>query len=358
MAHLNYRIKKKKKKKTEKKAIKNRGSEYEPNNEVQKGGGRNDREESEISNKAEYEGGEDRRFTHLAWSETNTEAEEDASSELVWSPNNSLAVLTFRMHHGSGDEGNEQAASANTNSARNLHTGTKKSDITSVEDYNSARNLHSHRMDADLEDAENGPKRKRVKTSLYDIAKSVYDRFIVEGSEMEINISSKSRSNLHFFFHQQNLPMPKGTSNLSLGNNPLGHTKNSSYPKKNTTTQMVQTNLHLSQEEEKVDQSSDHLYRLYHIFDGAWAEIWHLLSSNVYPRFVTTDHYLSIKQRLFQELEKEKLDLYRIVSSEDNSWFDHIKPRKLEIVGVKALPVDEQVALFGKPVVRVKNAKV
>ncbi|ETO17781.1 hypothetical protein RFI_19532 [Reticulomyxa filosa] len=307
-----------------------------------KAGHENDREDSTDSNMATYEGEDERRFTTMAWGEEDEDQTSQVTSDIVWSPNNSLAILTFRMNRNvnkDDDKKKKDKKEANKQSDNNQDKSAfTKSDIN----YNSALNLHnsSHNMDDDVnedeeedeDDAEDNTKQKKKKKGQNDIC--------------------KNRSNLHFFFHQQNLPMP---SNMGSSTN----LKAAANKKNGGTVEMMQGAINGADDEKSgVNQSTEHLFRLYHIFDGAWAEIWHLVTSNVYPRFVTTDHYLSIKKRLFQELEQEKMELSRIISSEDNSWFDHIKPRKLEIVGVKALPVDEQVVLFGKPVVRVKNAKL
>ena len=202
---------------------------------------------------------------------------------------------------------------------------------------------------------------------LYVMATNLYKTFIKEHSEYEVNLSAKVRTNLHFYFHQNFADLD-------------------------------------------VSDLQYHEYRLFHIFDTSWKEIWNLLILNSYRRFLDSEHYLSIREMLEIALNDEKPSLYRLIVLDSNydqyiatmieshdpykrkkihknggsalavdtNWTMHgystgtkskfsslnieemhdLKPTSLVDIGGKMMPIDEQVHHFGKIMTKVKKARV
>merc|ERR1711933_156586 len=107
------------------------------------------------------------------------------------------------------------------------------------------------------------------------MATNLYNTFIKESSEYEINLPCKVRNKLHFFFHQNFKDLDGGDIQY-------------------------------------------HEYRLFHIFDKSWAEIWHLLTLNSYRRFLETEHYESIQDQLELALSDEKPSICRLIVLDSN----------------------------------------
>ena len=278
----------------------------------------------------------------------NEEDDEQLLSQNIdWSPSNCLAILTFRMCH---------------NFERNHNRLTL---IDEVDD------------DDDIEDYydENG---KQKQIPLYKMALNLYKTFIKESSEYEINLPAKIKTKLHFFFHQ---------NFKDLDTNDMQY----------------------------------HEYRLFHIFDKSWAEIWHLLTLNSYRRFLDTEHYVSIKEQLEMALADEKKSLLRLIILDSNNdqhiatlieshdpykrnkiepkshrgvmanisnmsmtahsnnnnnlmspslnnkarlnslnidEMNQLNPTSLVNISVDPLPIPQQVAVLGKPLTKVKKARV
>eukprot|EP01083_Nonionella_stella_P076836 209545_1 len=221
-----------------------------------------------------------------------------------WNAANSLVILTFRMSH------------------------------------NFEREIAPHMSMSD-DDTE---------ASLYTIASSLYTMFIRENSEYEINLPSKLRTTLHFFFHQNFADLEANDQQI-------------------------------------------YEYRLFHIFDKSWAEIWKLITLNSYRRFLTTSHYMSIHSQLQTAYSDELPALYRLILTHvhndqhvDNVIESHtqskhktmknqkvngrirslnaeeihdLRPTALVLnISVEPMPVDEQVHHFGRNMVKVKKANV
>jgi len=246
--------------------------------------------------------------------------------EIDWSPSNSLGILTFRMCH-------------------NFERDTDRA--TLIDDADEEEQQVDH-------------------VSLYVMATNLFQMFIKEKSEYEVNISAKVRTNLHFYFHQNFADL-------------------------------------------EVSDLQYHEYRLFHIFDTSWKEIWNLLILNSYRRFLDSSHYLSIRDMLEIALNDEKPSLYRLIvldsnydqyiatmiESHDpykrkkichkssaltvgNNWRMHgysmdgksrfssmnieemhdLKPTSMVDIEVKTMPIDEQVHHFGKTMTKVKKARV
>eukprot|EP00483_Globobulimina_turgida_P003075 UN03080 len=123
--------------------------------------------------------------------------------------------------------------------------------------------------------AENKHK-EREEVPLYVLATNLYEKFVRENSEYEINLPSKVKSKLHFFFHQNFADL----------------------------------------DDDDIEYNE---YRLFHIFDKAWAEIWHLLTLNSYRRFLNSTHYLSIESQLELALCDEKPSLHRLIVLDSNN---------------------------------------
>ena len=229
---------------------------------------------------------------------------------------------------------------------------------------------------------------------LYVMAYNLYLKFIKEGGDCEVNVSSKTRAHLHYFFYPSNIfkdhidqngtilgpdglynnqyykPTPddppigppnkngaispkSALGNLNQNNTTSTNTNNNNN-KNNTENKdnLEDSGLYeLLKERENPNnnRSYTHLYKLYHIFDGAWAEMFHLLLNNVYPRFGWSDSFKEIEDKLRKDLKDETPFLKRLISMETNEWFETVKPRSLIIVGVDKIPVDEQISYFGKP---------
>lgn len=267
------------------------------------------------------------------------------SQNIDWSPSNCLAILTFRMCH---------------NFERNHNR------LTLIDE-----DLDE---DEDMDDYydENGKKRE---IPLYKMAINLYKTFIKESGEYEINLPAKIKTKLHFFFNQ---------NFKDLDTNDMQY----------------------------------HEYRLFHIFDKSWAEIWHLLTLNSYRRFLDTEHYLSIKEQLEMALADEKKSLLRLIILDSNNdqhiatlieshdpykrnkiepgknrgapfgnisnmslvsnnnlmspslnnkarlnslnieEMNELKPTSLVAISVDPLPIPQQVAALGKPLTKVKKARV
>lgn len=258
---------------------------------------------------------------------------------IEWTPSQSLAILTFRMCH-----------NLDINSEYELCDDEEKEyEISNMKNQQRInRNMRILKSKKSLE------KRRLVRKPLHMLAWDLYATFIPENSEMEINISGKSRSQLHFFFHQSNLPIKDihvvGSSNE----------RNKLWNSSNDLRSMPDFDVNKLEERENPTSphSAWYLYRLFHIFDGAWGEIWHLILLNSYPRFIASEKYLEIKEQLEVKYKRDVFSLARIISADAHTWFDHIHPRKLIVIGVDPLPVNEQIAYFGKPLSKVKKAKV
>ena len=261
------------------------------------------------------------------------------NQQIDWSPSNCLAILTFRMCH---------------NFERNHNRLT----------------LIDEQDDDDLADYGYDENGKRRPLPLYVMATNLYKTFIKESGEYEINLPSKIKTKLHFFFHQNFKDLEE--SDLQY-----------------------------------------HEYRLFHIFDKSWAEIWHLLTLNSYRRFLDTEHYVSIKDQLEMALSDEKRSLLRLIVLDSNNdqhiatlieshdpykrrkingknthrlnnisnlstmntlspttmdkerlnsmnieEMNELNPTSLVNINVDPLPIAEQVHHFGKTMTRVKKAKV
>merc|ERR1712228_486714 len=252
--------------------------------------------------------------------------------EIDWSPSNCLGILTFRM----------------------CHNFERDSDRATLIDSYAGNDDDNDESDEQIDDL-----------PLYVMATNLYRMFIKEHSELEVNISAKVRTNLHFYFHQNFADLD-------------------------------------------VSDLQYHEYRLFHIFDTSWKEIWNLLILNSYRRFLDTAHYLSIRDMLEIALSDEKPSLYRLIVLDSNydeyiatmieshnpykrkkihkssaltvgtNWRMHgystaskskysslnieemhdLKPTSLVDIGVKTMPIDEQVHHFGKCMTKVKKAKV
>jgi len=202
--------------------------------------------------------------------------------------------------------------------------------------------------------------------SLYEMACNLYRTFIKEDCEYEINLPAKIKTKLDFFFHQNFAEL------------------------------------------DETDKQY-HEYRLFHIFDRSWAEIWHLMTLNSYRRFLDTEHYHSIRTLLEIAMEDERKSLLRLIMMDSNNdqhiatlieshdpykrqvisppaktvssrakknmfapprvngkrlssrnieEMNELKPISMINISIDPLPIDEQLHHFGRPKTKVKKAKV
>ena len=417
-------------------------------------------DESVLSN---FGGGARREFAHRFSIPDERISEQHRrviqNDKLIWSPCNSLTILTLKMKHGleelpelrdtdSDDDNNNNNNNKGRGRGRGKRKGGKKrrkkknnlyvqwrkkqqqnarkrrlqqkvnstsnvnkidiedklfkprnNDIPHIqENHNSVSNDEVHvNLSADNrrnDDSSNNVTEVDDDIPLYVMGYALYLKFIKEGGDSEVNISSKTRTHLHYFFHPSNLlkddetPMgggntpgrtPGGVGLQSVSHTPKGgptrggpfgvggggglRRHNQSTPggddaKDGDNEDLVIYEFLKDRENPNSSRSYTHLYKLYHIFDGAWAEIFHLIVSNVYPRFTANEFFNEIKEQLKKDLTDETQFLKHLVSRECNEWFETVKPRSLIIIGVDKIPVDEQISYFGKPLERVNRAVI
>ena len=396
--------------------------------------------------------------------------------KLLWTPCNSLTILTLKMKHGleelpelrdSDDDNNnnnnknryqrgnkgekrrkkknnlyaqwrkKQQQNARRKKLQQLqqnrsYVNSNKIDIEDrlfkkinydgpyiLENHNSVSHEVGINLSADnrgnYNDSQNNVAEVDDDIPLYVMGYGLYLKFIKEGGDSEVNITSKQRTQLHWFFHPSNLLRDDNNGRMVTDITPGGVVLGPNGPDKNQYYKPTRDDPPVGppnpnapspsypissapiaprggrvnirkfntpggpgrydEDEDKDDliiyewlkmrenpdekYSYAHLFWLYHIFDGAWAEIFYLVERNVYPRFTSNGYYQEIKDNLRKDFDDETIFLKHLVSRELNEWFQTIKPRSLVITNADKMPSrDEKLSYFGKPLERVNRAVI
>ena len=243
--------------------------------------------------------------------------------QLKWTLRNSLTILTLKMKHGL--ENPSQSPDQQGKEPHKWHSKWFKT----VKNNNAVGKAQTQTKQQEVNNKQNIP--------LYVLAYEIYLKYIREGSDWEVNISSKTGNLLHLFFQASN----SLTSNATIGDNALGEENDSPHVNIDINGKISALYPLLTKRENpNLENSFRYLYKLYHIFDEAWAEIFHLFAIDVYQRFTKRDLFHNIKDRLRNDLNDEETCLKHLVEYECNQWFEAIKPRSL-IMHFDRVPVTQ-----------------